>query len=162
MSSCSPAGSNAIAALAARCVDSPTSTVPGGATLCSRDGGVDDVAGDHPLVRGADRHRRLAGQHAGASLDARAERLDRVDQLERGTNGALGVVLVRDRRAPDGHHRVADELLDRAAVALDHLAREVEVARQRVADVLRVTLLGERREADEIREQDADEAPLGD
>jgi hypothetical protein len=36
----------------------------------------------------------------------------RVDQLERGADGALGVVLVGDGRAPDGHHRVADELLD--------------------------------------------------
>ena len=35
---------------------------------------------------------------------------------------------LRDRRAPDGHDRVADELLDRAAVALDHVARELEVA----------------------------------
>ena len=42
-----------------------------------------------------------------------------VDQLERGADGALGVVLVRDRRAPDRHDRVADELLDGAAVPLD-------------------------------------------
>ena len=45
-----------------------------------------------------------------------------VDQLERGPDGPLRVVLVRDGRAPDGHHRVADELLDRAAVALDDRA----------------------------------------
>ena len=51
-----------------------------------------------------------------------------VDQLERRAHGALGIVLVRDRRAPDGHHRVADELLDGAAVAVDDVAREVEVA----------------------------------
>ena len=77
-----------------------------------------------------------------------------------GADGALGVVLVGGRRAPDGHHGIADELLDRAAVALDDVAREVEVARQRVADVFRVALLGERREADEVREQDADELAL--
>ena len=41
---------------------------------------------------------------------------------ERGADGPLGIVLVRDRRAEDRHHRVADELLDRAAAALD-LAR---------------------------------------
>ena len=34
--------------------------------------GVDEVARDHALVRGADRHGRLAGQHAGARLDRRA------------------------------------------------------------------------------------------
>ena len=54
-------------------VDSPTSTVPGGATRLEPRRGVDEVAGDHALVRGADRHRRLAGQHAGSRLDARAK-----------------------------------------------------------------------------------------
>ena len=34
--------------------------------------GVDEVAGDHALVRGAERDRRLAGQDAGARLDRRA------------------------------------------------------------------------------------------
>ena len=64
-------------------------------------------------------------------------------------------------RAPDGHHRVADELLDGAAVARDDLRREVEVARQQLPDVLRVAVLGERREAHEVREQDRHEASLG-
>ena len=41
------------------------------------------------------------------------ERPDRVDQLERRPHRPLGVVLARDRRAPHGHDRVADELLDR-------------------------------------------------
>ena len=90
------------------------------------------------------------------------ERADGVDEVERGADGALGVVLVRGRRAPDRHDRVADELLDRAAVAVDHLARQVEVARQGLADVLGVALLGERREADEVGEQDGDQAPFRD
>ncbi len=79
---------------------------------------------------------------------------DRVDQLERGADGALGVVLVGDGRAPDRHDRVADELLDRAAVQLDDLGRGVEVAAQELADGLGVAVLGERREADEVGEQD--------
>ena len=48
---------------------------------------------------------------------AGAQHPDRVDQLQRGADGPLGVVLAGRRRAPDGHHRVADELLHRAAVA---------------------------------------------
>ena len=44
------------------------------------------------------------------------ERADGLDQVERGADRPPGVVLLRDRRAPDGHHRVADELLDDAAV----------------------------------------------
>ena len=162
LSVCSPASSNAIALAAARWVASPTRTVPGGATDWSRDGGVDEVARDHALVRGADRDRGLAGQDAGPGLDRRPERADRVDELERGPDGALGVVLVGGRRAPHGHDRVADELLDRAAVAADDVARQVEVAGQQLAGVLGVAALGERREADEVGEQDRDEAALGD
>ena len=86
-------------------------------------GGVHQVARDHPLRGVADGGRRLAREHAGASLqvetDLAPERLDRVDQLERRADGALGVVLVRHRRAPDRHHGVADELLHDAAVTLD-------------------------------------------
>ena len=57
-------------------------------------GGVDEVAGDHALVRRAERDRRLAGQDAGAGLDRRAERADRVDQVEPSPDGPLGVILV--------------------------------------------------------------------
>ena len=42
-----------------------------------------------------------------------------VPHLVRGPDGAQGVVLVDDRHAEDGHHRIADELLDRAAVVLE-------------------------------------------
>ena len=45
------------------------------------------------------------------------------DQLEARTYGPLGVVLVRDRYAPHRHHRVADELLDGAAVARPMIVR---------------------------------------
>ena len=44
---------------------------------------VDQVAGDHPLVAGAEGDRGFAGQDAGPGLDAGRERADRVDQLER-------------------------------------------------------------------------------
>ena len=64
--------------------------------------------------------------------------------------------------APDGHDGVADELLDRAAVAADHVRGKLEVARQRVAHVLGVALLGERREADEVGEEDGHQPTLGD
>ena len=51
------------------------------------------------------------------STPARASRCPRADaghrdELERGANRPLGIVLVRDGRAPDGHYGVADELLD--------------------------------------------------
>ena len=83
------------------------------------------------------------------------------DEVERRAHRPLGVVLVRDRRAPDRHHRVADELLDRAAVALDQRAARVEVAREQLAHLLGVAALGQRREADEVGEEHRDEPPLG-
>ena len=70
----------------------------------------------------AERDRCLAREHAGAGLERGIEGGDRGDEVERGPDGALRVVLVRDRRAPDGHHGVADELLDGAAVPADHVA----------------------------------------
>ena len=117
-------------------------------------GGVDEVAGDHALVRRAERDGGLAGQDAGPGLDARAQGLDRVDELEAGPDGPLGVVLAGDGGAPDGHDGVADELLDGAAVAADHLAGELEVAVQELAGVLGVVALGDRGEADEVGEED--------
>ena len=124
-------------------------------------GGVDEVARHHALVRGADGDGRLAGEDAGARLDAGAQRPDRVDQVEARPDGPLGVILVGERSAPHGHHGVADELLDAAAVLADDVAGEVEVASQRLAHVLGIARGRERREAHQIGEQDADEAALG-
>ena len=124
-------------------------------------GGIDDVAGDHPLVGGPDRDGRLAGQDPGPGADPGPDGSDGVDELEGGPHGALGVVLAGGRRSPDRHDGIADELLDRPAVAPDDLRRELEVAGQGLADLLAVALLGERREADEVGEQDRDQAALG-
>src|SRR5690349_8770897 len=71
--------------------------------------------------------------------DLVAERRHGRDQIERRTNGSLRVVLGRGRRAPDRHHRIADELLDRTAVDLDQAAAGLEVARQDLAHLLGIT-----------------------
>ncbi|HVS62198.1 MAG TPA: hypothetical protein VMT85_01720 [Thermoanaerobaculia bacterium] len=105
-------------------------------------------------------------------MDARAERqlvrpalhpepADRVNEVERGAHRPLRVVLLGDRRAPDRHDGVADELLDAPAVALDDLAGGLEIMGQQVAHVLGVPLLRQRREADEVGEEHADQASLG-
>ena len=93
--------------------------------------------------------------------DLVAERRHGGDQVERCPHSTLGVVLGRGRRAPDGHHRVADELLDRAAVELDQPTAGVEVAGEELAHLLRIAALRERREADEVGEEDGDEPALG-
>ena len=67
-------------------------------------------------------------------------------------HGALRVVLVRDRRAEHGHDRVADELLDRAAVSLELLAHAREIRREQGAHVLGIELLGSRVEPTRSRQ----------
>ncbi len=123
-------------------------------------GRVDQVAGDHPLPLGADRDRGLAGQHSRPDGQARIELGHGRDEVESGPHRPFGVVLVRDRRPPDGHHRVADELLDRPAVQRDQPPAGLEVAGEHLPGVLGVAALGRGGEADEIREQHRDELAL--
>ena len=124
---CSPAGSNAIAASAAARVASPDEHRPGRRHRLQPRAVFTRSPATMPLVRRrrASRPPRRSARRRGRRLEARPpeRRRDRVDEVEGGPDGPLGIVLVRDRRAPHRHDRVADELLDRAAVATDDLAR---------------------------------------
>ena len=128
---------------------------------------VDDVAGDHALADRAQGHRGLAGGDARTDREPRRVRIceregaDHVDELERRSDRALGVILVGGGRAPHGDHGVADELLDDPAVPLHHARRALEVAVERLAHGLRVRSFREPGEADEVDEQDTDETALG-
>ena len=73
---------------------------------------------------------------------------------------ALRIVLMCHRSPEDRHHRVADELLDRAAEALEIRADARVIRRQQGPHVLRVELLRAGREADEIAEEDGDNLAL--
>ena len=131
-------------------------------------GGVDDVAGDDPLsLLGpcADGDHRLAGVDPDPhpQLEPRLGLVqlgDRLEDPQARPHRPLGIVLVRDRRPEGGHHGVADELLDRAVVALDLLAQAGVVGPDTGAYVLRVLLLGGGGEPDEIAEEDGDDLPL--
>ena len=127
-------------------------------------GGVDPVADDEALLGGLGRGRAAGhdpdpGLEVGLVLGAVGG--DGRDELEAGPHRPLGVVLLRDRGAPDRHDGVADELLDDAAVAADDGPGELEVAREELAHLLGVAFLRERREADEVAEQHRDVAELG-
>ena len=80
-------------------------------------GNVDGVAGDERLALPAD------DDLARVDADPRLEpvRRNRRAHLGRGANCTQCVVLVGHRNPEDGHHRVADELLDDPAVPLDDL-----------------------------------------
>ena len=127
--------------------------------------GVDEIARDDALADRAHRHRRLAGGDGRPGLELEtvtvAEGAHGVDELERDPDGPLGVVLLGDGGAPHRHDRVADELLDRAAVALDRHAGGVEVAGQKLAHLLGVARAREGGEADEIGEEHRDHPALG-
>ena len=83
------------------------------------------------------------------------------DELEAGPDGALGVVLLRDRGAPDRHDGVANELFHNAPVPGDDGPGELEVAREELAHLLGVVALRQGREPDQVAEQHRDVAELG-
>ena len=124
---------------------------------------VDDVAGHHALALlrpRTKRHERLPGVDADAELELGLLVEDPVTDRERGAYGALCVVLVRHRRSEDRHHRIADELLYRAAEALELVPQAGVVGAEQRAHLLRIHLLGARREAHEIGEEDGDDLAL--
>ena len=123
---------------------------------------VHDVAGDDRLARPGIAGDDLAGVdpdpdrelHAPGLRQLLVEPREARLHLGRGPNGPEGVVLVRRRDAEDGHHRVADELLDGAAVRLERGAHLLEVARHDSADGLGVDPLAASGGVDDVAEED--------
>jgi hypothetical protein len=124
-------------------------------------GGVDDVSGDDPLAElrpGVERDDGLACVDRGPCLEV--ELLHRLEDGKPRPHAPLGVVLVRDGGAEDGHDGVADELLDRAAEPLDLGLRARVVALEAGTDVLGVGRLRGGGEADEVDEEHRDDLAL--
>jgi hypothetical protein len=128
---------------------------------------VDDVA--HRRVVGAEQraHEHLAGVDADPQLHLAGlagplarERPERLVHLQAGPHGALGVVLVGDRRTEHGHDGVAEQLVDTPA---EHLHVGHEALERRIdeaLDALGVAVLGECGEPDDVGEHDRDDAAL--
>ena len=124
-------------------------------------------------VDGAARDVDIASCHARSEHVARAQadtdcqRLRRVkgfveaakalEHAPRCAHGSDGVVLVHRRDTEDGHHRPADELLDRAAFGLDLPRHRREVVADQGAEILRVPLLRPCGRADDVGEEDGHE-----
>ena len=130
---------------------------------------ADRVAGDHAdvlLELGSGDH--LARVHADPHLEretvAPCQVFVQSDELrphaERRAQRADRVVFVCGRDAEDGHDRVADELLDRAALGLDRLAHRGEVGVHHVLEALGVQALAHIREAGHIGEENGDYFPF--
>ena len=125
--------------------------------------GIDDVARHDPLATlrtSAESNNGLARRHGRSNGDVEAlasESLDRLEDAKRSPDRTLCVVLVRGGCSEDGHDGISDELLDRAAEALDVCLDALVVRPERGAYVLRVGAVGTVREADEIDEQHRDD-----
>jgi hypothetical protein len=114
------------------------------------------IAPDH--LAGVDSARRLEA-HAELLLDVPVEILESEPHLGGRADRANGVVFVCDRMAEDAHDRVADELLHRSAVTLEHSLHLVEVAGDDVPQRFWIVLLGQRRRAGEIGEENRHDLP---
>ncbi len=68
--------------------------------------------------------------------------LDPLERAERRSDGALGIVIPRQRRAEHGHHGIADELLHDPAEPLDPVAELVEVETVQRANVFGIGAVG--------------------
>ena len=127
---------------------------------------TDQIAADQSLANCTQGDRCLAGHHGGPrgepwTVLVEAHCADGVDEIEARPDGSFAVVLERRRCAPDGHDRVADELLDDPAIALDDHPGGREVAVLEVADLLGVATFGQCREPDQVGEQDRHDPTLG-
>ena len=99
---------------------------------------VHDITRRHPFALSrarVERDERLAGRDPDPQLEPVLD--GEVADGERGTYRALWIVLVRDGRAEERHHRVTDELLDRPAVPFELCADTCVVGTQERLYVLR-------------------------
>ena len=129
--------------------------------------GDDDVARRHSLPRvgtGAQVDERLAGVDRDPDLQVEVllvvQLADRAADRERRQHGALRVVAVRDRSPEQGHHRVADVLLDVPAEALELRPHPAEVRRLDAPQILGIEAGRDAGEVDEVDEQDGDDPAL--
>jgi hypothetical protein len=117
-------------------------------------GDVDRIACDQGLAfAGND----LSGVDADSDMKLQAP--DRLADLIRGPHSAERVVLVHQGNAEDGHGGIADELLDRAAVALEDRAQLGVIAAHGLAQQLGVGTVAHSGRADEVAEEDSDRLP---
>jgi hypothetical protein len=95
-----------------------------------------------------------------AQLKLCLEGIERIADRERRVHGALRVVFMCDRRAEQRHDAVAEELVDGAFVAVHRVEQQLERARHRGVDILRIEPLAERGEARDVHEVDRHLLPL--
>jgi hypothetical protein len=118
-------------------------------------GDVDGVAGDEGVLpTGYHLTRVYPGPRGDRSRQARVDGGEGLAHFGGGAHRAQSVVLVDEGDAEHSHDRIADVLLDGAAVSLDHRPHLVEVTRHQRPELLGVEPFAERCRIDDVREQD--------
>ena len=116
---------------------------------------------DHDLARV--RAHPACHPHVAGRVEVAAELDQRRAHLLGCAHRPQGVVLVQVRQPEDRHHRVADELLNGAAVPLHGRAHAGVVCRHHASEHLRVEPIAERRRPDQVAEEHGHRPPrLGD
>ena len=131
-------------------------------------GGVPDGGVVHAEVIADLAHHYRTGVEADAeleretvlSLDPLPVALHRLLDGQGGMTGPLGMVLVGQGGAEEGHHPVAGELVDGALVAVDLGHQDLEAPVHDLVDLLGVQLLGEGGVVGHVREEDGDDLAL--
>ena len=129
----------------------------------SRCGGLLEARRHVHGLTGCKRRVGLVDHHlARLDTDSRLETeiADMIENPETGPDGAVGVVLVRAWDPERGHHGVAGELLDGAAVRLDAALDAVEEGRHAPARDLGILARDELGRRDQVSEQDCCELPF--
>ncbi len=125
---------------------------------------VDRIAGHEALAAGRVARDDLTGVDARTVQDHKAvvalelvvQARELLPHVGRCVHSTQRVVLLYLRKAEHGHDRIADELLDHAAVPIDDGAHRVEVARHHPPERLRVELFAECGRAYDVGEQNRD------
>ena len=128
---------------------------------------IDGIARRKLLIRGAVTNDHLARVDAGTRQDTNAVLARKIDvhaiesltHVERRSHRPKGIVFVYRRHAEHRHDRVADELLDRAAVSLDRCLHRIEVTPHHAPERLGIESFTERGRPDDVREDDGDHLP---
>ncbi len=131
-------------------------------------GGVSDGGVVHTEIIADFAHHHGARVEADAELEVDAILLLQLLPVVRqgfldgkgGMAGSLGMVLVGQRGAEEGHHPIAGELVDGALVAMDLIHEDLKAPVQDLMDLFRVQLLREGGVGGHVGEEDSDDLAL--
>ena len=116
---------------------------------------IQRVPGRQPLLRTRE---HLARVDPDPTLHAQLRQ--RIPHLHGSATRPECIVLVRHRNPEHRHHRIADELVHRAAVRFDDPLHSLEVASEHSLERFRIDRLPKRRRADHVAEQHRHHLPV--